>query len=132
MFEYDETQIDSENDEDFACPFDTCDYKDSSLRILQLHVSVLHETLDLKQEVLEHPKNDDINEPIEELQADVDKDFGAKYKCNICLKYFIEERGLKKHITQIHTKGTKNHNCESCGKSFLKARNLKLHVTLTT
>ena len=108
MFEYDETQIDSENDEDFACPFETCDYKDSSLRILQLHVSVLHETLDLQQEVLEPPKNDDINEPIEKLQADADKDFGAKYKCNICLKYFIVERGLKKHITQIHIKGIKN------------------------
>ena len=68
-FKDEKTQIDSENDEDFVCPFETCEYKFSSQRVLQLHISLLHETLKIKQE-LEYPENVDqpkIKELAEEL-----------------------------------------------------------------
>ena len=48
-FKDEKTQIDSENDEDFVCPFETCEYKFSSQRVLQLHISLLHETLKIKR-----------------------------------------------------------------------------------
>ena len=42
MDESDENQIDSEND-DIVCPYEKCEYKFSSERVLQLHISLLHE-----------------------------------------------------------------------------------------
>ena len=44
----DENQIDSEND-DIACPYEKCEYKFSSDRVLELHISLLHE-VQIKQE----------------------------------------------------------------------------------
>ena len=56
MDESDENQIDSEND-DIACPYEKCEYKFSSDRVLELHISLLHE-IQIKQEE-ENSANDD-------------------------------------------------------------------------
>ena len=127
MFEYDnETQIDSENDEDFACPFDNCEYKDSSLRILQLHVSVLHETLEREQEVLEHHKNDDIN------KCDMrDNSFTASKFLKMDKQKVHEDGKDKEYITLNFDNDEKSYKCEICGTSFLSMKSCLDHYNST-
>ena len=57
MDESDENQIDSEND-DILCPYEKCEYKFSSERVLQLHNSLLHE-VQIKEEKENFASNDD-------------------------------------------------------------------------
>ena len=57
MDESDENQIDSENN-DIMCPYEKCEYKFSSERVLQLHISLLHE-VQIKEEKENFASNDD-------------------------------------------------------------------------
>ena len=48
------------------------------------------------------------------------------YKCSICNKEYMEERGLKQHVDSMH-EGKKDHQCNLCNKSFTRKDSLQRH-----
>ncbi|XP_043286477.1 zinc finger protein 845-like [Venturia canescens] len=55
-----------------------------------------------------------------------ESDTKPKYKCNICLKRYATQKGLKNHV-QVHEK---NHKCPVCCKLFYKLKNMENHQKL--
>ena len=45
----------------------------------------------------------------------------------MCSKKFPRQYALRRHESEVHTEGNKQHKCTNCGKEFLREGNLKRH-----
>ena len=52
-----------------------------------------------------------------------------KVKCDICLKYFVNEASKKRHEREVHCK-KKDFNCEKCGRCFARRLTLEEHLNV--
>ena len=103
MDENDENQIDSEGDEDLPCPEETCEFRFSSKRVLQFHLTFhkensQNEVRSTEGKTCEKPSENIVDLPSQNQELVQT----AKHKCNLCGKIYDKLTNCELHMKAEH------------------------------